>query len=155
MDITNVKWWKKTVKGDNVDHVRIGYAEGDMEQSLHQFGDNAEAAPEFYKAFEAFSPIVTKTVGLPEKLATGIKVDSVSITYSEDKEGTENTKYALSCKVKAGHATAVLNVTTQHKFIPEGFEEAMTALVNEAADYVEGKRAQTELFERKSRKKKK
>lgn len=145
MEITKVKWWKKTVKGETTDHVRIGYNENDKELSLHQFGENAKAAPAFYEAFKAFSPLVATAIGLPAKMASGLIVDSVSISYSEDKEGNENTTYTMSVKVKAGHAGAVLNVSMNHKYIPEGFEDALSDLVGEGEDYVNGIREQTEL----------
>lgn len=147
MEITKVKHWRKIVQGEGTDHVRIAYIEGDKEITLHQSGENATAAPEFYEAFKAMALPICLACGLSEELATGIRVNSISLASSEDKEGNDNTTYTFSCTLKAGHARAELSVTIQHKFLPEGFEGAVVAITAQAKEYAKGTRGQTNLFD--------
>jgi len=150
MDITKIKYWTKAIKGENVEHVKIGYSDGDADNILHQYGVTAVALPSFYDAFNNLPIYVTKMCGLDEVLKTGIFVRDVSIDYSEDKDGNNTSRYTLFSTLKAGHANAVLVVSVQHKFIPEGFEDAINTLIDEAEKYIDGERqeeAQTDLFE--------
>lgn len=150
MDITKIKYWTKAIKGENVEHVKIGYSDGDADNILHQYGVTAVALPSFYDAFNNLPVYVTKMCGLDEGLKTGIFVRDVSIDPSEDKDGNDTTRYTLIATLKAGHTNAVLAVSVQHKFIPEGFEDAISTLIDEAAKYVAGEReeeAQTDLFQ--------
>ena len=145
MEITKVKYWSKVVQTETVDHIRIAYSEDDSEMSLHKFGDKAVAAPEFYAAFENFSPVICKTLGVDESLANAISLREISISQSEDKEGNDNTSYSLVCGLKSGHATTELKISINHKYIPEGFKEAVQDIIDEAEEYISGKRSQTEL----------
>lgn len=147
MKITKVKHWTKTVQSESVGHVRVAYTDGDSDIAVHQFGEGAEAEPEFYEAFDNMSPYVCKICGLPEELKTGIQVRDISISPSEDKEGSDTTEYRLTGSLKAGHATSTIIVSVQHKFIPEGFAEAVKWLTEKAEEYVQGVRQQTELFD--------
>lgn len=147
MEITKVKYWRKIVQGEGTDHVKIAYIEGDKEITMHQSGENATAAPEFYQGFKDMALPVCRACGLPEELATGIRVNSISLASSEDKEGNDNTTYTFSCTLKAGHARAELSVTIQHKFLPEGFEDAVVAITAQAEEYAKGTRGQTNLFD--------
>lgn len=147
MEITKIKVWTKVVKGNTIDHVRIAYNEGETETVVHKFGEDAIAAPEFYADIENLSPYVCKCCGISDDLKTAINVRDISIKPSEDKEGNETTQYTMDCSLKSGHATSSIKVSIQHKFIPEGFEDAVLSLINEAEEYVNGKRQQTELFD--------
>lgn len=144
--LTRIQHWQKTVKGDTVDHVKIAYKEGDKETTLHQFGEKAVPTPSFCKAFEAMNKPVRIGTGLPESVENGIRVRSISISYSEDKKtGDENTRYLVTCGLKAGHASVSLTVQMNHRYLPEGFEKAFRNLVKQANEYMSGKREQTRL----------
>lgn len=145
MDITKVKYWNKNVKQTSVDHVQISYGENENETTLHCHDDNSTAAPEFYAAFENFSPIICKTCGLKESLASALSLREISIAQSEDKKGDDNSKYTLVYGLKSGKANTTVKTVINHKFIPEGFEEALQDITDEAEEYIGGKRTQTEL----------
>lgn len=144
--ITKVKFWSKAVQGENVEHVKIGYKDLEGDQMIHKVGNTAVATEEFYNAFYNLPIYVCKICALDEELQNGIFCKDVSISPSEDKEGNDTTEYTLLCTLKAGHATAVLSVSIQHKFIPEGFDQAIQTLIREAEAYIEGKRGQIDAF---------
>lgn len=150
MVITKAKFWTKAVQGENVEHVKIAYKDGDSETVIHEQGPNAVGTEQFYQAFWNLPLYVCKICGLDESLKTGIVCKDVSINPSEDKEGNDTTEYKLLCTLKAGHANAALAVSIQHKFIPEGFAEAIDQLVDEAEKYVDGERNQTNAFDQKT-----
>lgn len=147
MEITRVKHWTKVVQSENVEHVLIGYDDGDSKHVLHQFDKLAIAAPEFYQAFDNLPVYVCKIMHVGEGLKNGIFVNDVSITKDEDKEGNNTSIYKLICRMKSGHANTVISVTVQHKHIPEGFEQAINALIVEAKEYIGGKREQVDMFD--------
>lgn len=152
MVITKIKYWSKAVAGGNVEHVRIAYIDNEgngTEITMHESGPNAVGTEEFYSAFANLPPYVCLICGLNEQYKTGIFCRDVSIAPSEDKDGNDTTRYDLMCTMKAGHANAVLAVSVQHKFIPEGFAEAIEQLIAAAEKYVEGERNQTNAFENK------
>lgn len=149
MVITKAKFWSKAVQGTNVEHVKIGYTDGDTETIVHEQGPCAVATEKFYNAFWNLPLYVTKICGLDEGLKTGIAIRDIALTPSEDKNGNDTTEYKLLCTLKAGHANAVLAVSIQHKYIPEGFELAMKNLIEQAEKYVAGERSQVELLQQK------
>lgn len=145
MIIKKVKYWSKVVQNDVVDHVNVSYTKDNQDIVLHDFGNNSTAAPELYKYFDDLSPFVCLICGINKKLESAISVRDVSISPSEDKEGDDNTKYTIVSSLKAGTANATLTVSVNHKYIPEGFDDAINDLIVEAEEYVNGKRAQTAL----------
>jgi len=147
MEITKVKHWSKMVQNETVDHVKISYSDGDKILDLHQVGMRATAAPEFYAAFENMTPVICAACGFKKQFETAIKLREISITRKEDKDGNDTTSYKMECSVKAGHANVSMTVTNQHKFVPEGFDGVVADLINEAEEYVGGKRMQTDAFE--------
>lgn len=145
MEIKHIKHWSKVVQNENVDHVTISYTDNGSDVTKHEFGNNSTAAPEFYVGFENLSPFVCKICSLDKKYQSAVSVREVKIAKSEDSDGDDNTTYALTCGFKAGHATVVFKVQVNHKYVPEKFDDAINTLVNEAEEYLTGKRAQTEL----------
>lgn len=145
MEITKVKYWTKVVKQNTVDHIKISYKYSDGEFTVHKFGENDVAAPEFYAAFEDFSPIICKLCGLKESMASAFSLREISIANSEDKEGNDNSEYTMVYSLKTGHANTTIKTTINHKFLPEGFAEAIGNIVDEAEEYLNGKRSQTML----------
>lgn len=153
MVITKIKYWSKAVADENVEHVRIAYIDNEgngTEITMHESGPNAVGTEEFYSAFANLPPYVCLICGLNEQYKTGIFCRDVSIAPSEDKDGNDTTRYDLMCTMKAGHANAVLSVSVQHKFIPEGFAEAIEQLIAAAEKYVKGERNQLNVFGQKS-----
>lgn len=148
MEITHVKHWSKSIRGENVQHVLIGYNDGDSKHVLHQFDKTAIAAPEFYSAFNNIPVYACKIMHVGEGLKNGIFVNDVTIQKSEDKEGNNTSVYKLTCRMKSGHANTCITITVQHKYIPEGFEQAINALIKEAQEYIGGKREQVDMFEK-------
>jgi hypothetical protein len=147
MEIKKAKFWSKSVHGENIEHVRIEYKDGDSIHVLHQFDKCAVATPEFYDAFNNLPVYVCIMAGLGEGLKHGIFVSDVQIEKSEDKKGNETTIYKLICKLKAGHSNVSLIVSCQHKYIPEGFDQAIKKLIDESKGYIDGKREQLDLFQ--------
>lgn len=145
MEITKVKYWTKVVQQESVDHVNIEYSDKGRDMTMHEYGNNSQAAPEFYKAINQFSYSIAVACNLNDDLIDKISVREISIHPSEDKKGEDNTKYSIVASLKAGTSTATLKVEVQHKYVPEGFDDAIFAIVKEAEEYVGGKRAQTEL----------
>ena len=145
MNIEKVHIWKKVLQNDTVDHVEILYSEDSKTVNLHEYGENAIPAPEFFAAIENFSEFVVAACSLPEELTSAIKVRSVSIKQSEDKDFNNNSKYTVVSSLKAGNTTATLTIDVNHKYIPEGFEENLNAIVEEAKEYINGKRNQVEM----------
>jgi len=145
VEITQIKHWSKVVQNENVDHVTISYTDNGSDVTKHEFGNNSTAAPEFYNDFENLSEFVCKITGLSKDYESAIAVREVKIAISEDNDGNDNTKYTLIATFKSGHAITVLNVQINHKYIPEGFDEAIQNLINEAEEYICGKRAQVEM----------
>lgn len=140
-----IKYWTKVVQQESVDHVQIKYSVDDKVIDVHQFGNKAVAAPEFYKALEDFSSFVCTAAGLSKDLASAISVREITIKPNEDSEGNDTTIYVVACDLKSGHTATALAIKVQHKFLPEGFGEAILDIVEEAEEYVNGKRAQVEM----------
>lgn len=145
MEITLIKHWSKVVQNNDVDHVTISYTDNGSDVTKHEFGNNSTAAPEFYNDFENLSPFVCKICSIERKYETAISVREVKISPSEDSDGEDNTMYTFVCGFKAGLATATLTVKVNHKNVPDDFDEAIRNLLNEAEEYLGGKRAQTKL----------
>jgi hypothetical protein len=145
MNITQVKHWSKTVNNEVVDHVTISYQENGSDVTKHEFGNNSTAAPEFYECFDKMAEYVCKICSIDEKYVSAISVREVKIAPSEDKEGDDNTVYSFTSGFKAGLATATLKVSVNNKYVPENFDDAIQDLINEAEEYISGKRAQVEM----------
>lgn len=145
MEITKVKCWSKIVQQDKVDHVKISYNDHGQEITLHEFGNNSTAAPELYQAIDDLSEPICLACGWNLDLASSISVREITIKPSEDKDGNENTIYTVVSSLKTGHTTTTLKNVINHKYLPEGFEECISDICDEAKEYVEGKRAQVEL----------
>ncbi|MCK9599061.1 MAG: hypothetical protein M0R06_08480 [Sphaerochaeta sp.] len=145
MEITKVKYWSKVVQQESVDHVKIEYSDNGRDVTVHEYGNNSQAAPEFYKAMNDFSASVAAACNLPDEVIVKIAVREVSIHISEDKEGEDNTSYVIVASLKAGTSSVTLKVEVQHKYIPEGFADAIADIITEAEEYVGGKRAQVAL----------
>jgi len=146
MEITNVHQWSSTVQDESVPHVRVIYSDGNKVLNVHEFGEKAAAAPEFYKAFDDLSPQVVAVCCLPVELQPAIKVRSVKINPKDDKNGDDSTVYTICGTVKAGHASLSFDVSVNHKHVPEGFTEAIDSLIENAGEYVDGKRGALDLF---------
>jgi hypothetical protein len=145
MEITKIKYWTKVVQQESVDHVKIEYSDNGRDVTVHEYGNNSQAAPEFYKAMSDFSASVAAACNLPDEVVEKIAVREVSIHTSEDKEGEDNTSYVIVASLKAGTSSVTLRAEVQHKYIPEGFDDAISEIVTEAEEYVGGKRAQVAL----------
>jgi len=132
-------WSEKRITGDLVEH-RYTSAQGPR--------------PEFVKALQAFIGFVIEVLELPESYEVGLKVISVSISEGEN---TGNGLVVTALKeVDAAQGPAVFNTP----FIPKvaTSEEApafpgsvlrlLAELEREATLFLEGKRAQQDLFEK-------
>lgn len=145
MNIIKVKYWSKVIQLKSVDHVKISFSDFGQETTIHEFGNNSTASPDFYKAMESFRESVCIACGWNLDLASSISVRELTIKPSEDKEGNDNTVYTVISSLKAGHTSATLRIDIQHKYLPDGFEDGINYIVEQAEKYVEGERAQTEL----------
>ena len=145
MEITQVKHWSAVVQNEDIDHVTIAYKDNGSDIKKHEFGNNSTAAPEFYGAFEDLSQFVCNIMGIEKKYESAVSVREVKIAQSEDNDGNDNTKYTIHFTFKSGHATTTCKIEINHKYIPENFDDAIQDLINEAEEYIGGKRAQVEM----------
>ncbi|MDD5060693.1 MAG: hypothetical protein PHN44_00210 [Candidatus Marinimicrobia bacterium] len=145
MEITKIKYWTKIVQQESVDHVKIEYSDNGRDVTVHEYGNNSQAAPEFYKAMNDFSASVAAACNLPDELIEKISVREINIKIGEDKEGEDNTHYSIIASLKSGTTVTEIRATVQHKYIPEGFEDSILEIVAQAERYIKGERAQVAL----------
>lgn len=136
--------------------MRIGYDQphgADTHQIVLECKDEPKAS--FMRALEALAPHATSLCEIEDELWTeGVRVIGVKIKHSDDSLGA-----VISC-VKRLQTKAVMCFNTP--YLPESAEHGPTlppivvgclkTLMDEALDYVDGKRAQGELFTEKEAK---
>jgi hypothetical protein len=121
----------------------------------------AEAAPTFYRALKNMATYVVEMCELPEDYINRLMVFSVSLSYA----GPADTLGAvISSKIALVKSNCPLILNSPHKtetpysgaepdeadpaaLLPEGCNEAIALLCTEAEEYLNGKRAQTELVD--------
>ena len=125
----------------------------------YQFTSSEDAMPDFYNALFALREHVVEMCELPDSYLDRITVKGVSYSYGGEEEVMGAT---ISASMKLNKSNCDLNVNTPHKSsepyakdCPEdenqllSYEcvECLNALANECESYINGKRAQGNLFE--------
>ncbi len=132
-------WSEKRINGDMIEHRHT----------------SAQAPrPEFTKALQAFLGYVIDVLQLPESYEVGMRVIGVSISESENT-GKGLVVTALK-DIDAAQAPAVFNTpfipeTTPNEdghALPASTLRLLAQLEVEAQSFIDGKRAQQELFEK-------
>ena len=144
----------KKVKITGEEKIRIEFLQDEDEFSL-VCSDNP--APSFFEALKGLVKYVVEMCELPDDYLDRISVKGVTFSYS----GKEETMGAtIIAQMKLFRSNVNLNLNTPHKtegsysgteadlkqLLPEGCVEALGDVIEAAADYIEGKRAQLGLF---------
>jgi hypothetical protein len=112
----------------------------------------SKAAPAFYKRAEALSVYVIDILELPAKEAKNVKVTGISFSYSAkiDGVGVIFTAMRSLSKTPQPHVLNTplkySNHDTKEMKLPKGCFDAIKDLERELVKYLEGKKAQLELF---------
>lgn len=153
MQITKIKQWDKSQNGEVVNHVEIHYSEGVKNIILH---DTRKASPEFYKLFKELSPHVCNICEFANHEAERTIVTGVSISYDESPEGDEIQRIIFTARRKlvATSKPLIFNTPLMCSTHTDKAQELsaecfgiVEALSAEAAEYIEGKREQLDLFD--------
>lgn len=116
-----------------------------------------EARPEFYKAMNGLAVFVIDMCELPKEYLERITIRGVSFSYGGDKEVMGAT---ISAGMRLDNSYSGLNLNTPHKasdsysdndpdpmqVLDDKCVEALDRLCEEAELYVDGDRAQMQLF---------
>lgn len=141
--------------------VRLEYEvkskKGDMDEFYIACSD--EPRPEFKDALAALKTDVLNMCELPEDYLTRISVNGVSFSYGGDAEVMGAT---ISASMSLRKSNVPLNLNTPHKpsepyaesgdgadLLDDECVERLERLIEEAEEYVGGRRAQGELFDAK------
>lgn len=148
--ITSIKHWQKSGKGEVTDRVEIKYKEGNAEVVFHGY---EKASPEFYKLFVELSKPVCTIGEFSYHEIERTAVTAVHISYKDvEEEDSIGVIFTAKRKLVATPQPLTFNTPlkkTDHKDPGQklsaetwGIVEALTA---EAEDYIDGKREQTKL----------
>jgi hypothetical protein len=143
--ITSIKHWQKSGKGEVTDRVEIKYKEGDAEVVLHGY---EKASPEFYKLFSELSKPVCTIGEFSDHEVDRTTVTAVHISYKDgENEDSIGVIFTAKRKLIATPQPLTFNTPlkkTDHKDPGQklssetwGIIEALTA---EAEEYIDGKR---------------
>lgn len=137
-------------------HVELEGAENDTERKItlrSMEGFHADLSA----AFDALAPHVREILEMPNSLYPELKVTGVSWSHSE---GTGVEGAVLVCQSPLETSTSPFCFNTPHlpfaqycddgnaPLMPDGAQDALDALRREVQAYIDGKRAQLELFGR-------
>lgn len=126
-----------------------------QEQHHHQLECPERPRPEFDAALQAFRSLLLKVIGAPAEWSDNTEITGISINTEED--GRRGIVITARRKCPFGSAPIALNTphlreplddtkdTGPNFFLP-GMADAIDALCGEAQRYLEGDRAQGELF---------
>lgn len=123
----------------------------------YTFSSSEEAAPEFYDAFKKLIPPACLMLELPDKFDRKLDVYGVSFNYSKDD--TMGAVISVKLELENSNTSVVINTPNKKSapgdvdefdaknYLTEPCVKALWALEIEARKYIDGKRAQTALFD--------
>lgn len=125
------------------------------DETEHRLTSFAEPHPDLVSALAAFVPIVIRLLGVHPEWSEGLTVSSISINTEDDGR----IGCVVTCLRTLPLCNAPLVINTPHLrepredaedgrrgFFVEGMAEAIDEAQTQAAAYLKGKRAQTEMF---------
>ena len=148
----------KKVKITKYNQVSMVYEDGPGNFDEYSLTCREKARPEFYETMEALAEHVVDMCELPENYLNRIKVRGVSFSYGGE---TEVMGAVISASMELKESYQALNLTTPHKasamynpttpddemqLLTGDCIEALEALQEECMAYIEGDRAQGNLF---------
>lgn len=129
---------------------------GTEEQHNHQLECPERPRPAFDKALQAFLPFMLQIIGAPAEWAKTTEVTGISLNKEEDRRRG----IVITGKRKCPFGAAPIAINTPHlreslddaketgpNFLIDGMADAIDLMCQEAQAYIEGDRAQGELFE--------
>lgn len=122
----------------------------------HHLSSSSRPAPEFTGAMRRFVPIVLSLLELPDSYDDGLQVTGISLN-EEENDGRRGVVITSQKKLEAANAPLVLNTPHLREpvkdeeadrpgFFPDEMEDAIAHAERAASEYLEGKRAQGDLF---------
>lgn len=121
----------------------------------HQLECPEKPRPEFDQALQAFLPFLLEIIGAPKSWTENTKVTGVSLKKEED--GRRGIVITATRKCPYGSAPIALNTPylreamedteTGTQYFRPGMADAIDTICEEAQTYLDGERAQGELFE--------
>lgn len=123
------------------------------EEVRHELTSPQDPHPDFLSALDEFRPTVLELLELDEDYGSGLRVQSLSI--NEEKDGRIGCVVTSLKTLDAAHSPLVLNTphlrervdeTTDRGFLSDEMMTAIARVEREAEAYVNGKRAQGDLF---------
>lgn len=134
-----LQWTESKVRGDEI---------------KHELTSTDAPAPSFEKAMAAFAPIVLDLLELPESYESGLRVTGLSINV---EKGDDRLGLVMTCQKEIAEANGPLVLNTPHLrergdedgpgFMTRDMEIALRNAELAAQQYLEGTRAQANLFE--------
>lgn len=149
---------KKVKYSENAGKIFMTYERAVNNQyDEYTFSSSEEAAPEFYEAFKKLIPPARLMLELPDSFDRKLDVYGVSFNYSKD----DTMGAIISAKLELENSNTSVVVNTPNKksapgdtdefdaknYLTEPCVKALWALEIEARKYIDGKRAQTTLFD--------
>lgn len=134
-----------------------------QEQHHHQLECAEKPRPKFDVALQAFLPFLLKIIGAPASWSDNTRVTGVSLNREED----DRQGIVITATRKCPHGSAPIAINTPHlrepiedkdtgpNFFLDGMTDAIEEMCAEAQAYLDGDRAQGELFGDDEPKKKK
>lgn len=129
---------------------------GDAEESTsHELQCAERPRPEFDKALQAFLPFLLQIIGAPSDWTDNTEVTGISLNKEEDRRRG----IVITAKRKCPFGAAPIALNTPHlreslddtketgpNFLLPGMADAIDEMCEEAQTYLDGDRAQGELF---------
>lgn len=126
------------------------------EQHNHQLECPERPRPEFDTALQAFLPFLLQIIGAPKEWKDNTEITGISLNKEEDRRRG----IVITAKRKCPFGAAPIAINTPHlreslddtqetgpNFLLPGMADAIDAICEEAQVYLDGDRAQGELFE--------
>lgn len=127
--------------------------EADASKHKHEVTSTEDPEPEFRSGLGALAPHVAALLGLPKSQSEHLEVAGISLRYGED----DRYGVVVTCikELEDGDSPWVINtphrksrdVDDERPALSEEFEAAIDQVLDMARGFVEGKRAQGELFD--------
>jgi len=116
-----------------------------------------DALPDLANSIKLLEPFVHDICEIPHE--NGITVSGISISRNEDSQGNEIIGAVIVAQKKLLRSTGIINIVTPHRIeafysehgdegqlMPDDMIEAILEIEFRVKDFIQGKRAQQELF---------
>lgn len=153
----------KKVKFSSDEKIHLSYEVKSTSGKISEFTlvSSEKAAPSFYQTLQKLRNSVLELCELPSNEESKIHVSGVSFSFAGDND---TMGAVITAQRRLSNSNAPLNLNTPHKavepygdgkadakqLLPDECIDVLNGLIDEAEAYIEGKREQTDLFDKEN-----